>query len=47
MRSLRVSSRATCDSRLVVSFGWCHDLAVDPHHASLAVIADFLVHFNV
>ena len=38
-----MSSRSTNDSRLVGFFQWCHDLSVDPHHTSLACIADFLI----
>ena len=42
-RCLRASSHSTYDSRLVAFFEWCHNLLVDPHHASLTCIADFLV----
>ena len=42
-RYLRVSSHSTYDSRLVPYFEWCHHLSIDPHHAPLACIADFLI----
>ena len=42
-KCLRLSSRATYDSRLVTFYQWCHGLEADPYHASLTCVADFLI----
>ena len=42
-RHLRPSSRTTYDSRLGPFVKLCAGLQADPHHASLAVVADFFI----
>ena len=41
---LRPSSRATYDSRFGSFVKWCSTRQIDPYHAPLRAVADFLIH---
>ena len=41
---LRPSSRSTYDSRFGLFVKWCSSRQIDPYHASLSAVADFLIY---